>query len=230
MNWQFLTMTAAPPPLDADAIHVWSVPLDQPCDESLLTPDEAVRASRFKMERVRRQFVAARVQLRQVLAGYLRIEPREVRIAIEINGKPVLDPSQAAGLHFNVSHSETLALFSVTMVGPTGIDLEHRRVVPDAEALVERFFTARERAQFQTLPQADRFDAFFHAWTRKEAVLKAIGRGVQSLDQCDITFGPGEPEAVLRVEDDHDTRSKWVLRSWRPNEEFDAAVAVRLPV
>jgi 4'-phosphopantetheinyl transferase len=163
-----------------------------------------------------------------VLSRYLGITPIDVRLQYETTGKPALDPSHQSELHFNVSHSETLAVYAVTRVGRVGIDVERRRDIPNAESLVERFFTQRERDFFQTIPINDRLAAFFRAWTRKEAVLKAVGQGVQALDQCDVTFGPNEPEAVLRMGDDCDCQSKWLLRSWEPESGYSAAVAVEL--
>lgn len=224
----FLHIDGGPRELPADDIHVWSAPLDRSCDIALLTPDERVRADRFKMERIRRQFVAARVQMRIILGGYLGIEPGAVPIVYLDGGKPVLDPSLGRDLHFNVSHSEALAIYAVTRAGRVGVDVERRRNLPNPEALVERFFSQGEREIFRNLPECERQAAFFCAWTRKEAVLKAVGQGVQSLDQCDVTFCPGEPEAVLRMGDDWNCGSKWLLRSWEPEAEFVAAVAVEL--
>jgi 4'-phosphopantetheinyl transferase len=171
--------------------------------------------------------VSARGQLRIILGRYLGVEPRAVPITVEHNGKPILDPSLGSGLHFNVSHSEALAVYAVTQCGRVGVDVERPRYIPNAEGLVERFFTPRERVQFFALAASERQPAFFRAWTRKEAVLKAIGRGVQALDQCDVTFGPDEPEQLLRLGDDTAAASQWFLRSWQPQADYVAAVAVQ---
>jgi len=210
-----------------DEIHLWVVSLDS-TDDSCLTPDELDRAGRFKMERIRRQFIASRCQLRQILGRYLPMPPREIPIHREPSGKPYLDPALGSPLHFNVTHSEMLGLYAVTRRGRIGVDIERWREIPNAHSLIERFFTQRERDLFQSLPESERQAAFFRIWTRKEAALKAIGRGVQSLDQCDVTFCPGEPEQVLRMGDDHAAAGKWFLRSWHPTEDFVAAVAVEL--
>lgn len=214
--------------LESEEVHVWAAPLDRACDLSLLIESERERAARFKMDRIRNQFIAARAQLRIVLGRYLDAAPTEVPIVYEPNGKPHLDPCLDCDLHFNLSHSETLAVFAVTRHGKVGVDVERRRAIPNAEALVERFFTSRERDVFMALPESERLDAFFRAWTRKEAVLKAVGSGVQLLDQCDVTFCADEPERVLRFGDDADACEKWLLRSWWPETGYDGAVAVQL--
>lgn len=211
-----------------DEVHLWSATLDIQVDDSMLTEEERARAARFKMERVRNQFIAARTHLRTILSGYLNTTPLEVRIISESSGKPYLDPCHADGLQFNVTHSENIAIYAIATCGRVGVDVEHCRPIPNAESLVERFFTQRERDQFKSLTETERHDAFFRAWTRKEAVLKAIGRGVQSLDECDVTFGADEPEQVLRLGMDHDVAAKWFLRSWQPQQEYAAAVAVEM--
>ncbi|MCE9534366.1 MAG: 4'-phosphopantetheinyl transferase superfamily protein [Planctomycetes bacterium] len=228
MHVQFFTFDDPPLPLRDDAVHVWSVSLDRDGDETFLNVDELRRAERFKMERYRKQFVAARASLRQILGSYLEIDPRAVRIQTEPGGKPVLDPSHAGGVQFNLSHSRALAVYSVTRLGRTGIDVEYQKEIADMDSLVGRFFGKHDADLYQTLAASEKLPAFFRAWTRKEAVLKAIGRGVQSLDQCEVTFLPGEPEAVLRMGDDHDVKEKWLLRSWQPESQFVAAVAVNI--
>lgn len=228
MRIAFTHIDDGPRHLAPGEVHVWSAPLDRLCDSALLIEIERERASRFKMERIRNQFIAARVQLRVVLGRYLDLAPAEVPIVYEINGKPVLGPAADRDLHFNISHSETLAVMAATRSGRIGVDVERRRPIPNSESLVERFFTRRERDLYMALPECERMDAFFRAWTRKEAVLKAIGSGVQALDQCDVTFLAGEVEKVLRLGDDCDARAKWLMKSWQPEAGYDAAVAVEM--
>jgi len=211
-----------------DEVHLWSAALDRACDEALLTDCERARSARYKIEHVRRQFIGARAQLRIILGRYLGLEPRAVGLTHEQSGKPILDPTTGSDLKFNVSHSESLAVYAVTRHGRIGVDVEQPRFIPNLEGLVERFFSERERQAFFALPEGDRPAAFFCAWTRKEAVLKAVGLGVQAVDQCDVTFCPGEPAAVLQLGDDAETAGKWFLRSWSPRHDYVAAVAVEL--
>jgi 4'-phosphopantetheinyl transferase len=228
MRIDFLRIDEGGRDLGLDELHLWCAPLDRAIDPSLLTADELARAERFKMRRVREQFVAARGQLRIVLGRYLNLAPAAVNLTIEASGKPVLHSCHGSGLHFNVSHSESLAIYAVTRRGRVGVDVELRRTIPDAESLVERFFSPRERDQFVALPPIERPEAFFRAWTRKEAVLKALGRGVQALDECDVTFCASEDERVLRVGSDCQCSAKWLLKSWEPTPDYVAAVAVEL--
>jgi 4'-phosphopantetheinyl transferase len=191
----------------------------------LLTDEERSRAERFRLGRVRDQFVAARGHLRALLGRYLGLEPRAVPVLYADGGKPHLPAGYP--LHFNVSHTDGLAVFAVGHAR-VGVDVERVRPIPDADGLVTRFFSRRECAQFHALPPVERPAAFLRAWTRKEAVLKAIGRGVQSLDCCDVTFGENEPPALLELEGDRDAGCRWELFVWEPAAGYTAAGAIEM--
>ena len=193
---------------------------------NLLTNSERERAKRFRLERVRNQFICARGQLRALLGHYLDMDPQTVPVLYADGGKPHLP--ERFPLHFNVSHTDGLAIFAFGR-SRVGVDVERCRIVPDADGLVGRFFTRRECDQFSMLSPAERPAAFLRAWTRKEAVLKAIGRGVQSLDCCDVTFGEGEAPALVSLDGDEDAGRSWELFTWKPAEGYLAAGAVEIP-
>jgi 4'-phosphopantetheinyl transferase len=153
----------------------------------------------------------------------LGIPPRAVPILYADAGKPHLPPEFS--FEFNISHTDGLAVFAV---GSTrvGVDVERHRLIPDADGLVNRFFSRREVAEFEAIPSPDRQAAFLRAWTRKEAVLKAIGRGVQSLDYCEVSFADGEPAMVRSIEGDKHAGDQWELITWEPAPGYLAAVAV----
>lgn len=81
-------------------------------------------------------------------------------------------------LHFNLSHAGTDVLLAFARVEPLGVDLERidRRVA--LEAIAERHFASAEAAALAGLAPARRREAFLDLWTRKEAVLKAVGAGL----------------------------------------------------
>lgn len=69
----------------------------------------------------------------------------------------------------------------------------------DEAALVRRYFSAAEIAAYEALPPARRQQGFFNAWTRKEAYVKAVGRGLGlSLASFDVSLEPGEGARLLR--------------------------------
>lgn len=202
--------------------HVWRFPLRADAAfRGWLTPSERKRADRYKIARPREQFVAARGNLRQLLARYLGVRPDAVELVQEPDGKPALC---GAELHFNVSHSGELGLIAVSP-RRVGVDVEELREVPNAPGLVERFFGPEESQQFAGLPEALKLAGFFRGWTCKEALLKAVGTGIQNVDKCVVDLDPRREPGVLRF--DHAAGiGQWRLAVWSPVTGYNAAVAL----
>jgi 4'-phosphopantetheinyl transferase len=159
-----------------------------------------------------------------LLGGCLGVAAREVEFTYNANGKPLLaDPS--AGLHFNVTHTDGLALVAVAR-RPVGIDVERVRHVANPEGLVGRFFSPAERAAFQALEEAHRPAGFLRGWTSKEAVIKAAGLSVACLDDFDVELHPARPAALLAARHAALAASAWRLAAWEPAPGFTAALAV----
>lgn len=175
--------------LGPDEVHVWRAKLDAATPAlvgamtALLSPDETERARKFYFERDRRRFAICRGILRTLLGRYLGAAPAGIAFRYGPNGKPALSLAHAAGprgvaLSFNVAHSDDLALFAIAGGGEIGIDVERIRELPDWEAVAEVSFSPQELARLRACEPAHRRDEFFRAWTRQEAVLKALGTGL----------------------------------------------------
>ncbi|HXS69450.1 MAG TPA: 4'-phosphopantetheinyl transferase superfamily protein [Candidatus Polarisedimenticolia bacterium] len=222
------------PPLAPNEIHVWATTLAPTASDlekfaMVLSLDETERAHKFRFEKHRNRFIAGRGALRHVLAPYLRTTPKDIRFSYSDNGKPALAGELAgAGIHFNLAHSEELALAAVTRIGIVGVDVERVRPVENVDHLVARFFSARENEAFQKVPSDEKPAAFFNLWTRKEALLKATGEGItRSLSLVEVSFLPGEPARLLAISGDAAKAAEWSLRDFLPATGFVGAVAIR---
>lgn len=190
--------------LPGDAVHLWVAALDQPDSvlpdlEHTLSPDEIARADRFAFPHLRRQYVAARGILRDILARYLGVSAAGLQFTYGAEGKPALVDDR---LHFNLSHSQDIVVYSITSPErEVGVDIEYaRRSLSDLEGLVARTFSRNETAALMSLPPAQRQQAFFNCWTRKEAYIKAVGKGLSyPLGDFDVTLRPDDPARLLRV-------------------------------
>src|SRR5207244_2000937 len=111
-----------------------------------------------------------------------------LRFRAGTHGKPALEfPEEGAALHFNLSHSGDLAILAVA-AAEIGVDVERIAPRPSLERLAERFFSKREVQAFGGVPAAFRSAAFYGAWVRKEAFLKATGLGLSGLRHFDVTI------------------------------------------
>jgi 4'-phosphopantetheinyl transferase len=214
-----------------DEIHLRWVNLDSagpsPALQAVLSPEERARASRFAFARDRRRFIAARVALRSVLAGYLRADAGAIRFIYGPAGKPALAGPSGDPICFNMAHSCGLALIGVTRGLAVGVDVERTRTDIDVDGITSRFFSAAEAAAIAALPAQNRYEAFFACWTRKEAYLKARGTGLAlPLDGFDVSVEPDAPTVRLQTRPDAGDADRWRILPVEAPQGFAAAVAV----
>ena len=96
------------------------------------------------------------------------------------------------------------------------------------EELARRFFAPAEVAALAAVAAAEKMQAFFNGWTRKEAFLKAGGEGLaRPLDQFTVSLRPDEPARLLAVEGDPEEASRWTLCALTPWPGFVACLALR---
>jgi 4'-phosphopantetheinyl transferase len=175
------------------SVHVWAVRLDDDIVDlgqarAFISADERERAERFKFDRDRRRYLIAHAALHEILHRYLPIDSEPLIFDYGSNGKPTLSPALGpAGVQFNLSHSNELALLGVTPRGEVGVDIEYVKENFEFQDVAERFFTAKEVAAMRSLPVHLQRRAFFKCWTSKEAFLKAKGTGLSgNLDVVEI--------------------------------------------
>lgn len=211
-------------------VHIWRVFLDRPAGSinqlaQTLSADEYARAERFYFERDKNRFIAARAALRAILGRYLNVAADKVQFCYGDRGKPALaQPLARSGLCFNLSHSQELAVCAVTRDREIGVDIEFIRPITEAEQIAKRYFSVRENASFQALPNSDKQAGFFYHWTRKEAYLKAEGEGLSA--NCDRFDASVATEEAKMPEISDRSASRWLLQCFTPAPDYIATVAV----
>lgn len=195
----------------------------------VLSADERARAARFVFDRDRRRFTVTRACLRILLAKCCDVPPATIRFAYGTNGKPSLALDIAKSpVHFNVSHSQDLALIAMARDVALGVDVEAVRPVPDLLDIASRYFTPAEAETIVTAPPHQREVTFFLCWTRKEAVAKSLGDGLSiALDRYRVACRPGEPARILEIDGDPDAARAWSVFDLRPAPGLVGAVAIR---
>src|SRR5262249_11168791 len=152
-----------------------------------------------------------RAILRTLLGRYLDAAPHAVRFTFGPFGKPSLDPSDnQKRIAFNVSHSGDYSLLAFGMAAEVGVDVERIRPKENLADLARDVLSPAEYSNFLTLQDSNRQKAFFQAWTRKEAMVKATGEGLSvPLDRVDLAAVAG-----------------WSIRDIDVHHDYAAAVAV----
>lgn len=208
-------------------IHVWRVNLNQKFSEvselfETLSGDEKQKAQKFIFEKDRNHFVAARGTLRKILSNYLSIKPNEIRFAYTRFGKPLLESGESQ-LKFNVSHSHELSLIAVTKGQEVGIDIEFIDSNFDLLKTAKCFFSKIEMSVLQNLPSNLQTPAFFSGWTRKEALIKGVGKGFSyPVNEFTISIKPEESNISLPTNE----FQNWSLITLDCQTDYKAALAV----
>lgn len=222
------------PPLASAEIHVLRISLLAPPMEianamQILTEEERGRAATFRFLPDQRRFVLRRARLRQLLATYLATHPLELRLESGPQGKPFLaQPAGTDEIHFSCSHSGDLALIAVARGVELGVDLQQHQPMNEAEDLARRYFSASEIRELAQLPPALKIAGFYHCWTRKEAFIKAIGRGLSyPLNRFSVSLTPGQPAAILSAEDEPEAVSAWTMVSLEVAPDYSAALVFK---
>lgn len=160
-----------------------AVDLDRVCPdagaERVLTADERRRLRALPVAKRRREWLGGRIAAKRAVQAWSdgRLGPLDVRIEPDGDGPTRGRPRVRAdgpAPHIGITHSGRWAL-ALAAPRPVGIDIERIRRFP--EALSRSAFSADERARIARSPlPAPVATALW--WTCKEALLKAIGRGI----------------------------------------------------
>jgi 4'-phosphopantetheinyl transferase len=196
--------------LDADAARIaaWHATLDT---------DERARAGRFHRAMDRDRFVARRGLLRTLLGRTLGLPPEAIVYTLGSHGKPAV--AGATALRFSSSHSHGLWACALSSGVEIGCDVERIEPALADPQVADRLFAPGERRRLAALAAADYPRAFFECWTRKEAFVKAIARGLSyPLDAFEVTCGPGVPARLASGGDG------WDLQAFAPADDYCGAL------
>ena len=97
----------------------------------------------------------------------------------------------------------------------------------DMLSLADRFYAQSETDQLFALPAEQQADAFFRCWTRKEAYLKAIGKGLTfPLRSVEVTLLEDQSSRIVHINDDLAAAANWSMFHLSPAEGYHAALAI----
>ena len=165
-------------------LHVFKLNLDNlgQFTESLvsfLSLEEKVKATSYSNLKDKNSSIIRWAVTRLLIAKYCRVLPEKLCFITGKNGKPQLVPDKTyPPLFFNLSFSGNYALIAVSNK-ETGIDLEH--VKPDFNYWEVLDFVFSPEEKNRILNSSDPLATFYCFFTRKEAIVKALGTGIHDL-------------------------------------------------
>lgn len=175
-----------------EVLSVWAA-------NTILSREEVARAERFAARGPARTFMAGRLLLRHLVAQRSDCRPQDVVLRLAPGGKPVVE--NPAGTEVNLSHSQGWVLAAAGRV-QLGIDMEAVRPM-DWQTVTRRFLPPSDRSWLDACPPESRDVSFFHLWTWKEAVAKAVGSGISLFAElpppCDMVHVAGRAVHVSSI-------------------------------
>lgn len=217
-------------------VHVWCASLKQSMSTlkqfaNILSPKERKRADQFYFEKDKNHYITGHGVIKVLLSRYLNKRAKDIGFCYGPYGKPeCVDQCNNKKIYFNYSHSEEVALYAFSIDNDLGIDVEYIRDIADMNQIVNNICSQEEIIVFETLAESDRRTAFFNCWTRKEAFIKAVGKGLSMpLDQFKVSFLPNKPAKLLSVNAEEKTKQEWHIQDLKPAYGYAAAIAVKGP-
>ncbi|MBV2156573.1 alpha/beta fold hydrolase [Kitasatospora sp. SUK 42] len=183
----------------------------------------------------RRRALCAHAALRILASAATTGTPPLPELAPDSRGKPTLRgrDGRPRRLRVSLSHAGAYAAVSLCAEGPVGVDIEAVDRLPDRERFARGIMSRAERDAWQAVPEHARDTEVIRAFTRKEAVLKALGTGLAG-DLRQVATEPGptwgdQPVRLRRLPAAAGPLDDWTVLDLAAPPGLCGAVAVHAP-
>lgn len=169
----------------------------------VLSKEEKENANKFKNDYHRKCYILSHIILRLLLSKYTGISPKLIEIHKNKYGKPFIKSHK---LKFNLSHSKAKLAIAICEIG---IDIEYVNPNFDIHEILDITLSENEKMNIMRLKPSLQKKQFYLYWTEKEALLKAMGTGIN----MDLT----------KLEISNDTIDNNKIKEWiiAPFNSFD---------
>lgn len=147
--------------------------LDYSMLKKMVSVEEMDRSSRFHFLDDRCTYICCHAVLRLLLARRLNKPPAGIVFERGYHNKPYLPGNP---FYFNISHTRKAFAIAISDAY-TGIDLESPERLINPELIMDSTFCMEEQ-YFINESENEEKERLLLLWTRKEAFLKALGRGI----------------------------------------------------
>ena len=186
----------------------------------LLSPFEKNRANRYHFSKDKNRFIICRTVLKFLLAKQTGLDVNKIVLDKYSNKKPYL--SSHPSVFFNVTHAGDYAIIAIAN-SSIGVDIEYVNKDFDYNEILPSVFNKSEIDEVFNSNDIQR--TFYKLWTRKEAIVKATGKGI------DDHFSE-----IVSLDGYHHMRSELLgnikglqVSSFELNEDYIGAVAFSCP-
>lgn len=167
--------------LNPGEIHIWSAAIDERFDtllnHSFLSVNEKRKAGRFAYDIDSFLYSVRHNLLRIILGRYLKYNPIDLKFNSNHYQKPhIFSPKTTIEYNISISSNRFVAAFCHRH--SIGVDVEIIRNLKGLNQMLSEYFTIHEADWIFNHPENKIETAFFNIWAQKEALVKAIGKGL----------------------------------------------------
>ena len=205
-------------------VRIWWWDIREPQAAIAAALSQLSRAERTRLDGMihaadRHRFLAGRCALRTAIAECAGLNPRTIRFRANRYGKLFLASPGPRDLSFSLSHSGDLVCVAVAAGVRVGVDVERFRPHMDCQAAAELCLRPAEQRQLRRTPLPQQRLAFHRMWCRKEALVKASGKGMHT-PMHNVNAGvPAAPGIPSRLDG-------WTVYELKAGTGYLAALAV----
>ncbi|WP_111307978.1 4'-phosphopantetheinyl transferase family protein [Confluentibacter sediminis] len=186
-----------------------------------LDPKEIDRSNKFYKEIDKNRFIICRGLLKLILSIHTEIDIHKIKLDYHTNKKPYL--SIHPSTFFNISHSGDFALISIANRS-IGIDIEQITENYDLVNSLLHIYSDKETSFIQNATNKNH--AFYSLWTRKEAFVKALGKGIDD----DFSKFPSLNGAHVIDSSLTGSEKSWQIHGFEIDDNYIGAVAYEVKV
>lgn len=207
-------------------LHIWRYTLDEAEYQAekvlpLLSKEEQERCAEYLNEAKKIRYTCNHRFVRQVLAKYLHVEPSHIIFSKASMGKPFIE---GVDLYFSYSYRTTFCLLAISKQREVGIDIEKIKVLQDPPTFASFSFSEEERKIIFDSPEDSFQNTLFTFWTFKEAIIKALGVGLNAdltkIDLSGFLYKEFNPLAF-------DNNAAYTMKQIKAIENYKAAFAIK---
>lgn len=141
----------------------------------MLSYEELLKANTYYTKTLSQRYIISHGMLRLILSSYTSQAPKDLQFLVNNYGKPFLRQSDIC---FNMSHSKNMVAYIVALNYCVGIDIEVIDLNINLGDFSNLVLTNTENDILNNLTFPQNIKCFYNIWTRKEALVKAIGLGL----------------------------------------------------
>jgi len=171
-------------------LHIWRYELDEREYDAektnpILSAQEQARCNDYIHEAEKIRYTCNHRFVRRVLATYLNMPASHVTFSYAAMGKPFI---KDASLFFNYSYRTTFGLLAISRQQEPGVDIERMKTLQDTPTFASFSFSDKEKEIIFNSADEDFQETLFTFWTFKEAIIKALGVGLNAdLTKIDLS-------------------------------------------